>query len=118
MSRRAGRHIVVRIMIEHAVFWKDSRAPGTLFGGGVVVERDHLRLRGSDGHANVVETVPGPELAAVEPDAGAGSIAGFPSLRLDLRNGRSLVLAAALGSTTLVELINNLLSLTTLLPGG
>lgn len=107
-------YIVLRIM-EHTVFWKDSAAPETLFGGGVAVEGNHIQLRGSDGRSRVIETVPATELAAVGPGTGPDSFPDFPSIRLDLHNGRSLVLAAALGTTALLELLNTLLSL---LPGA
>ena len=81
-------------MAEHAVFWRDSAAPGAVFGGGVAVERGRLRLRGSDGRSRIVETVPAAELAAVAPGGDTEPIGEYPSLRLDLRGGRSIVLAA------------------------
>ena len=102
-------------MTEHAVFWRDSASPGTVFGGGVVVERGRLRLRGSDGRSRIVETVPAADLAALAPGAGAEPIGEYPSLRLDLRGGRSIVLAAVLGAAALVELLDNVLPL---LPPG
>jgi hypothetical protein len=101
-------------MVEHTVFWRDSALPGTVFAGGVAVEGGRMRLRGSDGRLRVVETLPAAELAGVDPGAGAAAIAGFPSVRVELRGGRSLVLAAALGMTALTELLANL---SALLPG-
>jgi hypothetical protein len=102
-------------MIEQAVFWRDSAVPGALFAGGIAVEGGRMRLRGSDGRLRVLETLPATQLAGVDAGAGAAAIAGFPSLRLDLRGGRSLVVAAALGMTALTELFANLVSL---LPGA
>jgi len=111
MRPRRSRPIVLGEMREQAVFWRDSAAPGALYGGGVVVEGGRLRLRGSDGRARVVETVTGTDVAAVAPGGGSEPIGAYPSLRLDLRGGRSIVLAAVLGSAALVELVDNLLSL-------
>jgi len=102
-------------MKEHAVFWRDSAAPGMLYGGGVVVDGGRLRLRGTDGRFRVVETVPAADLAAVAPGGSSEPIGEYPSLRLDLRSGRSIVLAAVLGTAALVELVDNLLGL---LPSG
>jgi len=102
--------IVVRMMSEHAVFWTDSAEPGTVFGGGAAVEAGRLRLRGSDGRLRVIETLPAADLAAVDPDSGSETIGGFPTLRLDLAGGRSILVAAALGSAALVELVENLVS--------
>lgn len=109
---RAGRDRVnvCGAVEEQAVFWSDSSAPGALYGGGAAVESGYLRLRGSDGRRRVVETVPAAEFAAVATGGDAEPIAGFPSLRLDLHSGRSLVVAAALGSAALAELVDAVLS--------
>ena len=115
MRIAGSRPIVLREMTEHAVFWRDSAAPGAVFGGGVAVERGRLRLRGSDGRSRIVETVPAAELAAVAPGDDSEPIGDYPSLRLDLRGGRSIVLAAVLGTAALVELIDTVLPL---LPPG
>lgn len=97
-------------MKEHAVFWRSSDDPGSVYGGGVVVEPGRVSLRGSDGRARVVETVSADELAAVGA-ADEESIGGFPSVRLQLRGGRSLVIAAALGAAAVAELVDSLASL-------
>jgi len=110
MAASNRRHIL-SCMEEHAVFWRDSSDPGAVFGGGAVVERGGLRLRGSDGRARVVETVPAGDVEGIEPGAEDDSIAEFPSLRLDLRNGRSIVLAAAVGGAMFAELVDSLTSL-------
>lgn len=114
-SAPQARYIVRRIMVEHAVFWRDSAIPNALFGGGVTIQGDWLRLRGDDGQGRVSESVHGTELVAVHSGDGAASIGDFPSIRLDLQSGRTLVLAAALGTAALAELVNNLLSL---IPAG
>lgn len=93
------------------MFWRDSSVPGAVFGGGVVVEGDRLRLRGSDGRDRVVETVPATALAGVAPGDDHEAIADYPSMRLDLRGGRSLVVAAVLGATVLAELADRLAAL-------
>lgn len=102
-------------MVEHTVFWRDSAAPGAVFAGGIAVESDRMRLRGSDGRRRIVETLPATELASLDPSVDVAGIPGFPSVRVELQSGRSLVLAAALGMTALTELLMNLSSL---LPGA
>ena len=109
MAASNTRHIFSTVD-EQAVFWRESADPRTLYGGGVVVERDRVRLRGSDGRTRVIQTFPASELVALAP-GGPDSIAEYPSLRLELRNGRSFVLAAVLGSAVLAELIDSLMSL-------
>ncbi len=98
-------------MEELAVFWRDSGDPGALYGGGAVVEQGQLRLRGSDGRTQVVRTVPATELAGIAPSGHEETIAEFPSLHLDLHNGRSIVVAAALGAAVFGELVESLVSL-------
>ena len=98
-------------MEEHAVFWRDLAAPQSIFGGGAIVERDRLWLRGSDGCERVVEAVAADDLAGIAPGAAEEAIAEFPSLRLDLRSGRSIVLAAAIGGAMFADLVESLCSL-------
>jgi hypothetical protein len=98
-------------MTEYAVFWRDSAVPASFYGGGLAVEADRVSLRGSDGGSRVQRAVPPAELASVGLAGGADSIAGFPTLKLDLCDGSSIVLAVAVGAAALADLLDTLLAL-------
>ncbi len=98
-------------MQEHAVFWRDPAESSHLYAGGLAVADDIVQLRGSDGTFPVVKHVPCEEIEAISPVSGEEPIAEFPSFRIDLRNGSSIVLAAAAGGGALYEIVNALLNL-------
>lgn len=110
MCRRHVGTIVVPRMREYAVFWRDSGSPRRLYAGALAVSDDRVRLRGTDGAARVVADLPTTEIAAVDAATGTQPIAGFPSFRLDLQNGRSIVVASAMGAAALLELVETLLA--------
>lgn len=93
-------------MSEYAVFWKDSAEPFALYGGGLAIEDDRIRLRGRSGGPLVVQHVPRESVAGIEP--APDELGGFPSLRLDLHTGRSLLLASVVGVGVLVEVLEAL----------
>ena len=98
-------------MEELAVFWRDSGEPDAIYGGGAAIESGRLRLRGSDGRARVVRTVPGADVAVIAPGGADEAIGEFPSVRLELRNGGSIVLAAVVGGAVFARLVESLVSL-------
>ena len=98
-------------MHEYAVFWRDSAEPRELRAGGLAIEGDGLRLRGSDGRSRVVHTVPREELEALAAADDGEAIGEFPTVRLELHDGRSLLVACALGAAALAKLLGMLLPL-------
>lgn len=102
-------------MNEYAVFWRDSAEPRSLYAGGLAIGDARIRLRGSAGGTPIVDDVPRESIAAVEPVVEERWIAGFPSFRLDLSTGRSLLLASVVGAGVFVELLD---ALTTMFSGA
>ncbi len=101
----------VEVSEEYAVFWRDPAKRHSLYAGGLAVRKDAVRLRGSDGGTPVVRDVPGEEIEAISPASGEEPIADFPSFRLDLRSGGSIVLAATTGGAALYEIVGALMNL-------
>lgn len=95
-------------MDEYAVAWRDSTEPHTLYVGGLAIDRNGVRLRGSAGYQPVVRELAPVAIEAVRPARRKESLGGFPSLRLELGKGRTLLLASVMGVGALSELIDAL----------
>jgi hypothetical protein len=95
-------------MSEYAVVWRETGEPHSIYAGGLSIETDRVVLRGSAGRHPVVREVPRSEIGAVQRVAGQERLGGFPSLRLDLNTGRSLLLASVMGVGVLFELLDSL----------
>ena len=102
-------------MSEYAVVWRDTGEPHCLYAGGLIIEDSGLRLRGSAGQLPVVKELPREEISSVQHVRGPERLGGFPSLRLDLQTGRSLLLASVTGVGVVLEVVE---TLTNMLPGG
>jgi len=90
------------------VAWRDSAEPYTLYVGGLAIRDDNVRLRGSAGYEPVVRELSPDAIEAVRPASETEDLGGFPSLRLELGRGRSLLLASVMGIGALSELIDAL----------
>lgn len=95
-------------MDEYAVAWRDSAEPYTLYVGGLAIDPSGLRLRGSAGYEPVVRKLAPGAIEAVRPARRKEHLGGFPSLRLELGGGRTLLLASVMGIGALSELIDAL----------
>ncbi len=102
-------------MSEFAVVWRDTGEPHNLYAGGLMIEDNGLLLRGSAGQLPVVRELAREEISSVQRVRGRERLGEFPSLRLDLTSGRSLLLASVMGVGVLFEVIE---ALTTALPGA
>ena len=95
-------------MSEYAVVWRDNEEPHSLYAGGLMIEDNVVRLRGSAGRHPVVCELPREEIASVQRARGQERLGGFPSLRLDLTTGRSLLLASVMGLGVLLDVLEAL----------
>ena len=102
-------------MGEYAIVWRDSGEPHRLYAGGLLIEDTGLLLRGSAGRLPVVRELARTEISSVQRVRGQERLGDFPSLRLDLTTGRSLLLASVMGVGVLFDVIE---ALTTALPGA
>ncbi len=102
-------------MSEFAVVWRETGEPHSLYAGGLTVGDNGLLLRGSAGRHPVVRELPREQISSVERLRGQDRLGGFPSVRLDLQTGRSLLLASVMGVGVLFEVIE---ALTAALPGA
>jgi hypothetical protein len=98
-------------MGEYAVVWRDSEHPFDLFAGGLSVADQRIRLRGSAGRSPVAHEFGLDELESVSKSELREQIAGLPSLRLEFRTGRSLLLTSVMGVGVLFELLETLATL-------
>jgi hypothetical protein len=98
-------------MGEYAIVWRDSEQPFDLFAGGLSVNDHRIRLRGSAGRSPVAHEFGLEELETVSKSDLREQIAGFPSLRLEFRSGRSLLLTSVMGVGVLFELLETLAAL-------
>lgn len=103
-------------MDEYSVTWEDTVEPHTLFAGSVAIRSDRLLLqhRSAD-DGPVLEFVPLGEVSAVERVHADERLDASPSLRVDLRYGRSLLLAGVVGAGVHLELLD---ALTTAVSGA
>jgi hypothetical protein len=95
-------------MKEFAVVWRDTAEPSSLYAGKLAVAPEGLRLRGCAGRHAVERELPWDEIAAVDRLRGDERLGRFPSLRLQLRGGRSLRLASVMGAAMLAEIVDAL----------
>jgi hypothetical protein len=103
----------VRHMSEYAVAWKHTADPFSLYVGGLIVHATGVRLRGSAGYAPVVREFTREEIDAVERVRTEDRLGGFPSLRVSLKGGQSLLIASVTGTLGLSDLIDALTTLIT-----
>jgi hypothetical protein len=95
-------------MSEYAVVWRETGEPDSIYAGGLSIENDRVVLRGSAGRLPVVRELPRSEIGAVQRVNGQERLGGFPSLRLDLNTGRSLLIASLMGAGVLFDVIDAL----------
>ena len=95
---------------EYAVVWRDMAEPYSTYAGSLLIEEDRVLLRGNAGRVPVVCELPREEISAVRRvrgEQGLG-IGGFPSLRLDLSSGRSVLLSSVMGLGVLFDVLDAL----------
>ena len=98
-------------MGEYAVAWVESDAPNTIYAGGLSLDDGLVRLRGSDGAEQVVRELAPDELVSVHPVRRRERLGGFPSARVDVRRGGSLLVASLVGGGALWEVVDALSAL-------
>ena len=99
-------------MSAYAVVWRDTAEPNSTYAGSLSIEEDRVLLRGNAGRVPVVCELPREEISAVRRVRGKEGlgIGGFPSLRLDLSSGRSLLLSSVMGLGVLFDVLDALAS--------
>jgi hypothetical protein len=99
---------------EYAIVWKDTDHPHDIYAGGLTIDPDGVRLRGSAGRRAIRHRFRPADIDAVRRAHPEQRIAGFPSFRLDLRSGRTLLLASVTGVGVITEVVE---TLSAMLPG-
>ena len=95
-------------MSEYAVVWRETGEPHRIYAGGLTIENDRVVLRGSAGRLPVVREVTRADIEAVQRVNGRERLGGFPSLRLDLAAGTSVLLASVMGLGVIFEVLDSL----------
>lgn len=98
-------------MGEYAVVWVESETPNTIYAGGLSLDEGRVRLRGSAGIGAVVRELEADDVASVRRVGRRERLGGFPSLKLDVRQGGSLLVASVIGGGALWEIVDALSNL-------